>query len=113
MLPQVAILHHSLTIKSGDYMKDFSYDNIEKASEEAFRMQHSSKFFDEDFEKFKCNCRFEKNRENPPLPQNGKTCQNNLLGMDDDKMLILALILILSKNSNDKLLMMALLYIMM
>lgn len=94
-------------------MKDFSCDNIEKASEEAFRMQHSSKFFDEDFQRFKETCRFEKNRENPPLPQNGKPCQNYGFGIDDDKMLILALILILSKNSNDKLLMMALLYIIM
>lgn len=94
-------------------MKDFSYDNIEKASDEAFRMQHSSKFFDEDYEPYKCNCRFEKNREKPPLPQNGKNCHKNPLGIDDDKLLILALILILSKNSDDKLLMMALFYIIM
>lgn len=94
-------------------MKDYSYDNIEKASDEAFRMQQSSRFFDEDYEKFKCNCRFEKNGAPPPLPQNGKHCQGSSFSFDDDKLLILALILILSKNSNDKLLMMALLYIIM
>ncbi len=94
-------------------MKDYSHDNIERASEEAFRMQQSSRFFDEDYEPYKCNCRFEKNRENPPLPQNGKCCHKKPLGIDDDKLLILALILILSKNSDDKLLMMALFYIIM
>ncbi len=93
-------------------MKDFSCDNIEKASEEAFRMRQSSKFFDEDYEPYKCNCRFEKKRENPPLHQNGKPCHISS-SIDDDKMLILALILILSKNCNDKFLMMALLYIIM
>lgn len=94
-------------------MKDYSYDNIEKASEEAFRMQKDSRFFDEDFKSFKCNCRFEKNRETPLPTQNGKHCHNSSLSVDDDKMLILALILILSKNSGDKFLMMALLYIIM
>lgn len=94
-------------------MKDFSYDNIEKASEEAFRMQNSSKFFDEDFQRFKEKCRFEKNEALPSSKQNGNCSQKSVFSMDDDKMLILALILILSKNCNDKFLMMALLYIIM
>ncbi len=94
-------------------MKDFSYDNIEKASEEAFRMQNSSKFFDEDFRRFKEKCRFEKNEAIPSPKQNGNCSQKSVFSMDDDKMLILALILILSKNCNDKFLMMALLYIIM
>lgn len=94
-------------------MKDFSCENIEKASEEAFRMRESSKFYDEDYEPYRCKCRFEKSRENPPLPQNGKNCHKTSHGIDDDKLLILALILILSKNSDDKLLMMALFYIIM
>lgn len=95
-------------------MKDYSYNDIREASEEAFRMQSNSKFREDDFEKYKCNCRFEK-RE---APQNGKSCQNSgslfsSTGIEDDKLLILALILILSKNCNDKLLMAALLYIIM
>ena len=94
-------------------MKDFSYDNIEKASEEAFRMQNSSKFFDEDFQSFKEKCRFEKNEAIPSSKQNGNCSQKSFFSIDDDKMLILALILILSKNCNDKFLMMALLYIIM
>ena len=94
-------------------MKDFSYENIEKASEEAFRMKGASKFYDEDYEPYRCKCRFEKSRETSPLPQNGKNCHKAFTGIDDDKLLILALVLILSKNSNDKLLMMALLYIIM
>ena len=94
-------------------MKDFSYDNIERASEEAFRMQNSSKFFDEDFQRFKEKCRFEKNEAILSSKQNGNCSQKSFFSMDDDKMLILALILILSKNCNDKFLMMALLYIIM
>lgn len=94
-------------------MKDFSCDNIEKASDEAFRMKESSKFFHEDYEPYKCRCRFEKNGEKSSLPQNGKNCHNNPFGIDDDKLLILALILILSKNSDDRLMLMALLYIIM
>lgn len=94
-------------------MKDFSYDNIEKASEEIFRMQNSSKFFDEDFRQFKEKCRFEKSGAVPSSRQNGNCSQKSVFPIDDDKMLILALILILSKNCNDKFLMMALLYIIM
>ncbi len=93
-------------------MKDYSYDNIEKASEEAFRMQQNSRFFDEDFRRFQCNCRFEKN-EKPSSPQNGNRSKSPFSSIDDDKILILALILILSKNCNDKFLIMALLYIIM
>lgn len=76
-------------------------------------MKQSSKFSDEDYAPYKCNCRFEKSKEKFPLPQNGKNSYKNPLGIDDDKLLILALILILSKNSDDKLLIMALLYIIM
>ncbi len=94
-------------------MNDISDNNIEKAWEEIFRMQKDSHFSEEDKEKFKCKCRFEKNRENPSLPQNGNHFKNFSSSVDEDKLLILSLILILSKNCNDKFLMMALLYIIM
>lgn len=77
-------------------------------------MQNSSKFREEDLDKYKCDCRFEK----CPIYQNGDNCActqsiSRSSAFDDDKLLILALILILSKNSSDKLLIAALLYIIM
>ncbi len=77
-------------------------------------MQNSSKFREEDFDKYKCDCRFEK----CPIYQNGGNCTNppnasRSSVFDDDKLLVLVLILILSKNSGDKLLIAALLYIIM
>ena len=93
-------------------MKDFSFDNIQKAANEVYRMKEQSKFSDEDLNRYKCNCRFEK--DNPDsLSQNGKTCYIKNNSSDDDKMLILALILILAKNSDDKMLLFALLYLIM
>ena len=90
-------------------MKDFSDIDIEKALEEISHMGHRSHLSEEDKENFKCKCRFEKNEKIFSPPQNG----NKTSSIDEDKLLILALILILSKNCNDKLLMMALLYIIM
>ena len=93
-------------------MKDLSQTDIEKAWEEISRMGKNSPFPEEDKEKYKCKCRFEKNEKNFSSPQNGNYL-NKSSSVDEDKLLILALILILSKNCNDKLLMMALLYIIM
>lgn len=95
-------------------MKDYSYSDIQKASDEVFKMQNDSKFREEDLGKYKCDCRFEK----CPIYQSGgnRTCTQSTSrssAFDDDKLLILALILILSKNSGDKLLIAALLYIIM
>lgn len=94
-------------------MQDFSYNDIREASEEAFRMRENSRFRENDYDKYKCNCRFEKEEEKSPAFQNGnKLCfQKNQ--SDEDKLLILALILILSKNSDDKLLLIALFYLIM
>ncbi len=96
-------------------MKDFSFNDIENASREAFRMQSDSKFSEEEKKARKCSCRFEKRDENCPLNQNGKShnLQKNSSFLEDDKLLILVLVLVLSKNSSDKLLMAALLYIIM
>ncbi len=93
-------------------MKDFSDINIEKAWEEISRMQKESHFSEDDKEKYKCKCRFEKNEKIFSPPQNGNYFNKSSL-IDEDKLLILALILILSKNCDDKFLMMALLYIIM
>ncbi|MBR3588733.1 MAG: hypothetical protein IKL16_04145 [Clostridia bacterium] len=93
-------------------MKDFSDINIEKAWEEISRMQKESHFSEDDKEKYKCKCRFEKNEKIFSPPQNGNYF-NKSSSIDEDKLLILALILILSKSCDDKLLMMALLYIIM
>ena len=90
-------------------MKDFSYNDIKEASEEVFRMRENSKFHADDYEKYKCNCRFEKEEKTPSF-QNGKKLCSQMNQCDDDKWLVLALILILSKNSDDKLLLFALLY---
>ena len=94
-------------------MKDFSYNDIREASDEVFRMREKSRFQENDYDGYKCNCRFEKNEEKSPAFQNGnKFClQKNQC--DDDMLLILALILILSKNSDDKLLLFALIYLIM
>ncbi len=94
-------------------MKDFSDINIEKAWEEISRMQKESHFSEEDKDKFRCRCRFEKNEKVFSPPQNGNQFPKISSSVDEDKLLILSLILILSKNCNDKLLMMALLYIIM
>ena len=93
-------------------MKDFSDINIEKVWEEISRMQKESHFSEDDKEKYKCKCRFEKNEKIFSPPQNGNYF-NKSSSIDEDKLLILALILILSKSCDDKLLMMALLYIIM
>ncbi len=93
-------------------MKDFSFDDIQNATNEVYRMKEQSKFFDEDIRNHKCNCRFEKENQES-LSQNGKTCYIKNNSQDDDKMLILALILILTKNSDDKMLLFALLYLIM
>lgn len=94
-------------------MKDFSYNDIREASEEAFRMRENSRFQEKDYKRYKCNCRFEKEEANPPAFQNGNKCFSKKNQSDEDKLLILALILILSKNSDDKLLLFALMYIIM
>ena len=94
-------------------MKDFSDINIEKAWKEISDMQKNSHFSEEDKDKFRCKCRFEKTGEKSPPPQNGNHFQKISSSVDEDKLLILALILILSKNCNDKFLLMALLYIIM
>lgn len=93
-------------------MKDFSFDNIQNAANEVYRMKEQSKFSDDEIRNHKCNCRFEKEKQDSPS-QNGKNCYIKNNSSDDDKMLILALILILSKNSDDKMLLLALLYLIM
>ena len=93
-------------------MKNFSDIDIEKAWEEISRMREGSHFSEEDKEKYKCKCRFEKNEKIFSPPQNGNHF-NKSSSIDEDKLLILALILILSKNCEDKFLLMALLYIIM
>ncbi len=94
-------------------MNDFSYSDIERAQNEAYNMKSRSRF--DDYSDFKCDCRFEKHEKNSDCLQNGRKCQSPVQKniFDDDKMLILVLVLLLSKNSNDKLLIMALLYIIM
>ncbi len=98
-------------------MKDYSYNDLQQmqkdASEEAFRMKNNSVFHDKDYEKYKCKCRFEKAEQNCYLSQNGNKCQKSNSGIDEDKLLILALIMLISRNNGDKMLMFALLYIIM
>lgn len=94
-------------------MKDFSYNDIKEASEEVFRMRENSRFHEDDYDKYKCNCRFEKKEDKTSAFQNGNNFCLQKNQYDDDKLLILALILILSKNSDDKLLLFALLYLIM
>ena len=75
-------------------------------------MRENSQFSEEDKEKYKCRCRFEKNEKTFSPPQNGNDFKKSS-SIDEDKLLVLALILILSKNCEDKFLLMALLYIIM
>ena len=75
-------------------------------------MGENSHFSEEDKEKYKCKCRFEKNEKIFSPPQNGNDLKKSS-SIDEDKLLVLALILILSKNCEDKFLLMALLYIIM
>ena len=98
-------------------MKDYSYGDIAKmqlqAVEDARNMSSRSALPDEE--------------KHPPEPSGDcKKCQNkdceknpssskkkSLFDLDDDKFLLIALILILMKGCDDKTLLLALLYIMM
>lgn len=75
-------------------------------------MNENSKYKNDDFTSYKCKCRFEKENQDS-LSQNGKVCHSKSNSFDEDKLLILALILILSKNSDDKILIFALLFLIM
>lgn len=86
-------------------MKDpLSAENLQQAADELLRMQ-------EEKEERRCACRFEKKQtaSSRKSTRNRKVC----IKADEDKFLILALILILSYNSDDKILLFALLYIIM
>lgn len=98
-------------------MKDYSYGEIAsmqmKALEDAREMNSRSNFPKEDDRKDEPSHSCD-NCKNYICPKNPSKKQGGLLSkIDDDKLLLLALILILSKDQSDKSMLIALAYILM
>lgn len=99
-------------------MKDYSYGEIArmqmKALEDAREMNSRSSFPNEKDGRDKdsaCEC---ENCQNKKCDKNPSYRKKTFLSdIDDDKMLLLALMLILFKDCNDKMILLALIYILM